>query len=94
MIEEQVEIVVSVQPAEAARFVSDPRNELAWNRYAMRIEKTSAGPDRKGSRHRGNYRGAGTFDSDDYLEDGRRSKRRTYPPRIVEKPGVTPPIIL
>jgi hypothetical protein len=33
-------------------------------------------------------------DSDDYLEDGRRSKRRTYPPRIVEKPGVTPPIIL
>jgi hypothetical protein len=62
MIEEQVEIVVSVQPAEAFRFVSDPRNELAWNRYAVRIEKTSAGPNRKGSRHRGNYRGAGTFD--------------------------------
>ncbi len=33
-------------------------------------------------------------DSDDYLEDGRRSRRRTYPTRIVEKPGVTPPIIL
>lgn len=26
-------------------------------------------------------------------DDGRRSKRRTYPTRVVEKPGVTPPIL-
>jgi hypothetical protein len=26
------------------------------------------------------------------VEDGRRSKRRTYLTRVVEKPGVTPPI--
>ncbi len=44
MMKEQVEMVVNVSPAEAFRFISDPRSELAWNRYAVRIEKTSAGP--------------------------------------------------
>lgn len=62
MIEERVEVVINVPAEEAFRFVSDPRSELAWNRFAVRIEKLSAGPNRKGSRHRGTYSGAGTFD--------------------------------
>lgn len=62
MIEERVEVVIDVPVGVAFDFVSDPRSELAWNRYALRIEKTSAGPNRNGSRHRGTYRGAGTFD--------------------------------
>jgi hypothetical protein len=33
-------------------------------------------------------------DPNEHIEDGRRSKRRLYPTRVVEKPGVTPPIIL
>ncbi len=32
-------------------------------------------------------------DADERFDDGRYSKRRTYPTRVVEKPGVTPPIL-
>jgi superfamily II DNA or RNA helicase len=32
-------------------------------------------------------------DPDARCDDGRQSKRRTYPTRVVEKPGVTPPIL-
>jgi superfamily II DNA or RNA helicase len=32
-------------------------------------------------------------DADERFDDGRQSKRRTYPTRVVEKPGVTPPIL-
>ncbi|MCC7368784.1 MAG: hypothetical protein IT306_10200 [Chloroflexi bacterium] len=32
-------------------------------------------------------------DPDARVDDGRRSKRRTYQTRVVEKPGVTPPIL-
>ncbi len=32
-------------------------------------------------------------DPDERFDDGRYSKRRTYPTRVVEKPGVTPPIL-
>src|SRR5207244_3234291 len=32
-------------------------------------------------------------DPNAYVDDGRQSKRRTYVTRIVEKPGVTPPIL-
>jgi SNF2 family DNA or RNA helicase len=33
-------------------------------------------------------------DPNEHIQDGRRSRRRLYPTRVVEKPGVTPPIIL
>jgi hypothetical protein len=32
-------------------------------------------------------------DADTRFDDGRQSKRRSYPTRVVEKPGVTPPIL-
>jgi hypothetical protein len=32
-------------------------------------------------------------DPDARFDDGRQSKRRTYPTRVIEKPGVTPPIL-
>ena len=32
-------------------------------------------------------------DADEHFDDGRQSKRRSYPTRVVEKPGVTPPIL-
>jgi hypothetical protein len=32
-------------------------------------------------------------DPNERFDDGRQSKRRTYPTRVVEKPGVTPPIL-
>ena len=32
-------------------------------------------------------------DPNEHCDDGRQSKRRTYPTRVVEKPGVTPPIL-
>jgi hypothetical protein len=32
-------------------------------------------------------------DADEHYDDGRQSKRRSYPTRVVEKPGVTPPIL-
>lgn len=62
MIQERVEVLINVPAAEAFAFVSDPRSELVWNRYAVRIEKTSPGPNALRSRHRGTYRGAGTFE--------------------------------
>ncbi len=33
-------------------------------------------------------------DPDAYLDDGRQSRRRTYPTRIVEKPGVSPAVLM
>ncbi|MBI4496609.1 MAG: hypothetical protein HY689_01760 [Chloroflexi bacterium] len=32
-------------------------------------------------------------DPNDRFDDGRQSKRRTYPTRVVERPGVTPPVL-
>jgi hypothetical protein len=62
MIRGTVEVIVNTRPEAAFAFISDPRSELDWNRDARQVEKLSPGAIGVGSRFRGTYQGAGTFE--------------------------------